>query len=314
MSSPLGHPFALTMILTRSSGKIWERRPMIGDDHMAPLVQVLLWIFLAFSILSVSVHFVTKRLLAVRFGPADLILSFALVSEMSDILGSDGLIMDCDCRFSESPKYQVYWVPQVKMLEILHWDSQRKELAWLWRWISSARYIHTQVNTERCCLQTLYSVEMLNIIALVTTKAALLTAIHAITPVSAHRRLIYATSILTVSWGISGVFTIAFQCPGPERWNVVGKECINIVSLKIRATETGRRLTQGTACCPDLYSYGQHLDRHWPSDHPVTDRPETQAALGETSRRHGGLLFSYTVCFAKLRSFYILYWSMKLTI
>ncbi|KAM7191686.1 hypothetical protein V8F33_008782 [Rhypophila sp. PSN 637] len=62
-------------------------------------------------------------------------------------------------------------------------------------------------------LQVLYASEMLTILALVATKAALLLALLAITPDNRHGVIIFATGVITVLWGVSNVFAIALQCP-----------------------------------------------------------------------------------------------------
>lgn len=148
---------------------------------------------------------------------------------------------------------------------------------------------------------------MLNIVAQATTKAALLTALHALTPVSAHRRLIYATSILTIAWAVTAVFIVAFQCPGPQRWNVDNGNCTNMVrSLKIPESTKQNTQTDGSppARRPNIYRHGQHLDGHRPGDHPLGGCPQAESSLVKTSRRHGGLLCSYTVSIFRPVTFY----------
>lgn len=78
-------------------------------------------------------------------------------------------------------------------------------------------------------MQALYSGEILGILTLVVTKGSMLFALRAITPYVAHRMVIYGTSFVTVAWGTSAVFAVAFQCPSPRRWDVVDHKCINIV-------------------------------------------------------------------------------------
>jgi hypothetical protein len=67
---------------------------------------------------------------------------------------------------------------------------------------------------------------------LTAVKAAVLKALHTITPVITHQKAIYATGVITATWGITSVFAIAFQCPEPDRWYVVKKNCIDIVGLR----------------------------------------------------------------------------------
>ncbi|KAI1073898.1 hypothetical protein F5B20DRAFT_476553 [Whalleya microplaca] len=73
---------------------------------------------------------------------------------------------------------------------------------------------------------------MLHIVTLVLVKAFLLISLISITPITAHRVAIYITGIVTMVWGITSIFIIAFQCPSPKRWNVLETTCINIRSAR----------------------------------------------------------------------------------
>ena len=39
----------------------------------------------------------------------------------------------------------------------------------------------------------------------------------------------YATGVVTLLWGFSAVFLIAFQCPSPQRWDITNPECMDLV-------------------------------------------------------------------------------------
>lgn len=54
-------------------------RKVISDGNAAPLVQILAWLLLSFSILFVGAQFGTKKALSRRFEMADLALLVALV-------------------------------------------------------------------------------------------------------------------------------------------------------------------------------------------------------------------------------------------
>ena len=71
---------------TMSVGK----RPAVHEGHAAPLIQVLTWLFLAFSSLSIIAHFATKIAMARPFTRADFILLAALVST-----GSESISIAC---------------------------------------------------------------------------------------------------------------------------------------------------------------------------------------------------------------------------
>jgi hypothetical protein len=53
--------------------------PAFHEGHAAPLIQVLAWLFLAFSALSIIAHFATKKAMSRAFIRADVILLAALV-------------------------------------------------------------------------------------------------------------------------------------------------------------------------------------------------------------------------------------------
>ena len=42
--------------------------------------------------------------------------------------------------------------------------------------------------------------------------------------------MMYTTGVVTLLWGLSAVFLIAFQCPSPRRWDITNPECMNLVS------------------------------------------------------------------------------------
>lgn len=56
------------------------KRPAFHDSHAAPLIQILAWLFLAFSTLAVVAQFATKKAMSRRLVAADFVLLAALVS------------------------------------------------------------------------------------------------------------------------------------------------------------------------------------------------------------------------------------------
>jgi len=56
------------------------KRPAFHDGHAAPLIQILAWLFLAFSTLAVLAQFATKKAMSRRLVVADFVLLAALVS------------------------------------------------------------------------------------------------------------------------------------------------------------------------------------------------------------------------------------------
>lgn len=57
------------------------KQPALNDGHAAPLIQILTWLFLVFSSLSIIAHFATKKAMSRPTTKGDLILLAALVSE-----------------------------------------------------------------------------------------------------------------------------------------------------------------------------------------------------------------------------------------
>jgi hypothetical protein len=57
-----------------------RKRPAFHEGHAAPLIQILAWLFLSFSLSAVVAQFATKKAMSKQFVGADLILLAALVS------------------------------------------------------------------------------------------------------------------------------------------------------------------------------------------------------------------------------------------
>jgi hypothetical protein len=60
-----------------------EMHSQFSDGHAAPLIQILAWLFLTYSILSVVAQFATKIAMSRRFAAVDFILVAALVRWLS---------------------------------------------------------------------------------------------------------------------------------------------------------------------------------------------------------------------------------------
>ncbi|TGO35609.1 hypothetical protein BHYA_0152g00140 [Botrytis hyacinthi] len=169
-----------------------RNEPKIDGSHVAPVIQILAWLLLTFSILSVAAQFLTKFAISRPFGVSDALLFAALVfyiGQTSTLLSPTGQVI------GNSP-------------------------------------VELPVETVHGALKALYSIEILSIFSLVLVKSSVFAALRSITPVFWHRIMIYIASAVTVAWGITSVFAVAFQCPSPQRWNVVDHACIDIVSQK----------------------------------------------------------------------------------
>jgi hypothetical protein len=60
-----------------------ETHLRFSKGHAAPLIQILAWLFLTYSILSVVAQFATKIAMGRRFAAVDFILVSALVRQIS---------------------------------------------------------------------------------------------------------------------------------------------------------------------------------------------------------------------------------------
>jgi len=163
-------------------------RPTISDLNVSPVIQILAWLFLSFSILAVATQIATKRALSRSLGPSDILLLVALVLAVSQI------------ATLLSPAGQVIG------------DSA----------------IGLPSETVQRALKALYGGNILSVLTLVAIKGSVLAAVYALTPVAFHRKVIIATSIVVVAWGITAVFAVAFQCPLPQAWDVLDQRCTNI--------------------------------------------------------------------------------------
>ncbi|KAG9236193.1 hypothetical protein BJ875DRAFT_541535 [Amylocarpus encephaloides] len=167
-------------------------RPTISDSNTSPLIQILSWLFLSLIIISVAAQFITKRAISRRFGPSDGLLLVALLLAIGQI---STLLSPAGREIGNSS-------------------------------------IELPVEKANGALKALYSGDMLIILTLTVVKGSVLVALYAITPIMSHRIVIYATTAVTLGWGISGIFATAFQCPSPHRWNLADQQCIDIRALK----------------------------------------------------------------------------------
>ncbi|KAF1354318.1 hypothetical protein EJ07DRAFT_168294 [Lizonia empirigonia] len=168
------------------------KRPAVHEGHSAPLIQVLAWLFLAFSSLSIITHFATKKALSRPLTRADFILLAALVLSV----GQAAAFL---CPAGQS---------------IGNSQSGLSEATVMQAW------------------KALYSGEILSLLTLVAAKGSLLVPFTTITPVVKHQRMMYLVCTVTVLWGLSGVLMIAFQCPSPNRWDITNPSCMDIRAIR----------------------------------------------------------------------------------
>ncbi|TGO15909.1 hypothetical protein BTUL_0034g00310 [Botrytis tulipae] len=177
--------------------------PKIDGSHVAPVIQILAWLLLTFSILALAAQFLTKLAISRPFEVSDALLFAALVF----YVGQTSTLL--------SPAGQVIGNSPVELSE----------------------------ETINRALKALYSIEILSMFTLVLVKSSVFAALWSITPVSWHRIMIYTASAVTVAWGMTSVFAVAFQCPSPQRWNVIDHACIDIVSHRFSSMEVKAELT-----------------------------------------------------------------------
>ncbi|KAH9908356.1 hypothetical protein F4778DRAFT_776656 [Xylariomycetidae sp. FL2044] len=169
---------------------------VVSDTNLAPIIQILTWILLAFAVLTFATYTATK--LAVRriWGAPDVLLLVSLAigaGQASTIFSPAGQI------------------------------------------IGTLPDEHSQGDVQ-AGLESLYIGEILSVIALLSAKASVLAALWVITPRRGHRITIFLTSVVTILWALSAAFTIGFQCPAPNRWEVINTGCIDIRAAKTYRT------------------------------------------------------------------------------
>ncbi|KAL8688765.1 MAG: hypothetical protein Q9224_004804 [Gallowayella concinna] len=60
------------------------------------------------------------------------------------------------------------------------------------------------------------------------SKVAVLSLLRTITPVVAHRRILYTTGVITIVWAGVAEVVLAFQCRLPHAWAILEGQCINL--------------------------------------------------------------------------------------
>ncbi|KAI4957707.1 hypothetical protein J4E86_004846 [Alternaria arbusti] len=168
------------------------KRPAFHDSHAAPLIQILAWLFLAFSTLAVVAQFATKKAMSRRLVAADFVLLAALVLSA----GQAATLL--------SPAGQAIGNVQAGL------TTDQIDGAW----------------------KALFSSEILSVLTIVAAKGSLLVSLTLVTPVASHHRMMYATGVVTLLWGFSAVLLIAFQCPSPRRWDITNPECIDLRAVR----------------------------------------------------------------------------------
>ncbi|RYO33462.1 hypothetical protein AA0111_g3815 [Alternaria arborescens] len=168
------------------------KRPAFHEGHAAPLIQILAWLFLVFSILAVTAQFATKKAMARQFVRADFVLLAALVLSV----GQAATLL--------SPAGQPIGNLQAGL------SPDQIDGAW----------------------KALFSSEILSVLTIITVKGSLLVSLGSVTPVAGHQMMMRATGVLTLLWGLSAVFLFAFQCPSPQRWDITNPKCMDICAIR----------------------------------------------------------------------------------
>ncbi|KAH8707011.1 hypothetical protein GQ44DRAFT_629129 [Phaeosphaeriaceae sp. PMI808] len=166
--------------------------PPFHEGHAAPLIQILAWLFLTFSILTVVAQLATKKAMAKRLVGGDYVLLVALFLAIGQAVA---LL---------SPPGQAIGNTQVGMSE--------ETISGAW--------------------ETLYKAEILGVLSQTAAKGSLLVFLTSATPFARHRWMMHATSAITVFWGFCAVFLIAFQCPAPHRSDVTNPQCMDIRAVR----------------------------------------------------------------------------------
>ncbi|KAJ5059240.1 hypothetical protein J3E74DRAFT_419790 [Bipolaris maydis] len=126
----------------------------------APLIQVLAWLFISFSALSVLSHFATKKAMSRPFTKADGILSTALILDIGQAI--------------------TFLSPAGQAIGNSQSDYPKNTIMQAWK--------------------AMYIGDILFVSTLVAAKLSLLVPFTTVTPVVKHRVMMYTTSAVTVVW------------------------------------------------------------------------------------------------------------------
>ncbi|KAG9188191.1 hypothetical protein G6011_02114 [Alternaria panax] len=186
--------------------------PAFHEGHAAPLIQILTWLFFAFSMLAVIAQFATKRATSRRLVGADFVLLAALVlsaGQAATLLSSAGQPIG-NLQAGLSP--------------------DQIDGAW----------------------KALYGSEILSVLTIVAAKGSLLISLGSVTPIARHQMMMRATGVLTLLWGLSAILLFAFQCPSPQRWNITNPKCIDIRAVRTYNTVMSIATDLALAIVPTL--------------------------------------------------------------
>ncbi|KAH7069134.1 hypothetical protein BKA63DRAFT_545767 [Paraphoma chrysanthemicola] len=168
------------------------KRPAFQDDHAAPLIQILTWLFLAFSTLSIVAHFATKKAMSRPLARGDFILLAALILAVGQAA--------------------TFLCPAGQAIGNSETDLEEETIMRAWK--------------------AMYSGDILSILAIIAAKSSLLIPFLSVTPDLLHQRMMYTTCAVTMLWGFSAVLLIAFQCPAPQRWEITNPRCMDIRAVR----------------------------------------------------------------------------------
>lgn len=80
--------------------------------------------------------------------------------------------------------------------------------------------------------QDVYVSIILYLIALTFAKASCLLFLGRLVARRAHSTAVLVLAAVTAAWALTSIFGVSFQCELPRPWDIVHRQCFDIVSLR----------------------------------------------------------------------------------
>ncbi|CAG8960222.1 hypothetical protein HYFRA_00012740 [Hymenoscyphus fraxineus] len=156
---------------------------VITDTNKSPLVQIIVWLLLSTSVLTVLVRIATKTLYVRKIEADDILILVAVILAIGQ---SIAVLVSTNYGFGQQ-------------INTLH-DSQIEALT-----------------------KSQYAGNILGTAVLSLIKLSVLSFIKSLTAVSLHRHLATGLQVVITIWAVSAAFAIAFLCGVPAPWNYFHK-------------------------------------------------------------------------------------------
>ncbi|KAI0387569.1 hypothetical protein F5Y04DRAFT_7416 [Hypomontagnella monticulosa] len=164
---------------------------VITDDNHGSFVIIATWIFGCISVLFVVVRVILRTWTSRHFGRDNGLIVAALCFALAQSISA-----------SESVRYGLG----------RHWDTLSDQQLWSY-------------------YRTILASDILSVFVFVLSKLSLIALISHITPSNIMRIIFRWYTVFVILWGISGVFSVGFQCGASVPTRGFGSMCVNEGSL-----------------------------------------------------------------------------------